>query len=147
PAPVAQHRQRGEQAAGGGVARVGVELVDGRLLDDAAGVHDRDPVGDARDDAQVVGDPPARHAQLPLELGARRAALGLAAQAATRAGVIHTPAVPSSRWRSALSSPIWAWMVTWSAVVASSAMRTAGSQDSAMALSTRWRMPPDRWWG
>jgi hypothetical protein len=34
-------------------------------------------------------------------------------------------------------------MVTSSAVVGSSAINSAGSQDSAIAIITRWRMPPD----
>ena len=38
-------------------------------------------------------------------------------------------------------------MVTSSAVVGSSAMMSAGSQASAMAIMTRWRMPPESWWG
>ena len=32
-------------------------------------------------------------------------------------------------------------------VVGSSAISTAGSQASAMAIITRWRMPPDIWCG
>ena len=38
-------------------------------------------------------------------------------------------------------------MVTSSAVVGSSAISTFGRQDSAMAIITRWRMPPESWWG
>ena len=38
-------------------------------------------------------------------------------------------------------------MVTSSAVVGSSARRRAGSQASAMAIMTRWRMPPLNWCG
>ena len=38
-------------------------------------------------------------------------------------------------------------MVTSSAVVGSSAMSSFGSQASAMAIITRWRMPPDSSWG
>ena len=44
----------------------------GRVLDDAAGVHDDDPVGHLRDDGEVVGDVDHRHALLvaqPQELG------------------------------------------------------------------------------
>jgi len=44
-------------------------------------------------------------------------------------------------------SRIWAWMVTSSAVVGSSAIRSSGLQESAMAIITRWRMPPENWWG
>ena len=42
-----------------------------------------------------------------------------------------------------MSSRIWAWIVTSSAVVGSSAMSSFGSHDSAIAIMTRWRMPPD----
>jgi hypothetical protein len=37
--------------------------------------------------------------------------------------------------------------VTSSAVVGSSAINSAGSQASAIAIITRWRMPPDNWCG
>ena len=46
-----------------------------------------------------------------------------------------------------MSSRIWAWIVTSSAVVGSSAMSRAGFVERAMAIMTRWRMPPDSWWG
>ena len=38
-------------------------------------------------------------------------------------------------------------MVTSSAVVGSSATRRSGSLASAMAIITRWRWPPESWWG
>ena len=38
---------------------------------------------------------------------------------------------------------ICAWVVTSSAVVASSAISSWGSQARAMAMTTRWRMPPE----
>jgi hypothetical protein len=38
-------------------------------------------------------------------------------------------------------------MVTSSAVVGSSAMRSFGLQDSAIAIITRWRIPPESWCG
>ena len=38
-------------------------------------------------------------------------------------------------------------MVTSSAVVGSSAISSFGLQASAMAIITRWRMPPDSWCG
>ena len=50
----------------------------------------------------------------------------------------------SRRERSFISSRICAWMVTSSAVVGSSAIRSFGLQASAIAIITRWRMPPDR---
>ncbi len=44
-------------------------------------------------------------------------------------------------------SRIWAWIVTSSAVVGSSAIRISGLHESAMAIMTRWRMPPENWCG
>ena len=38
---------------------------------------------------------------------------------------------------------ICAWVVTSSAVVGSSAISSLGEHDSAMAIMTRWRMPPE----
>ena len=38
---------------------------------------------------------------------------------------------------------IWAWVVTSSAVVASSAISSRGEQLSAIAIITRCRMPPE----
>ena len=43
----------------------------------------------------------------------------------------------------ASSSMICAWMVTSRAVVGSSAMSSSGSHESAMAIITRWRIPPE----
>ncbi len=43
-----------------------------------------------------------------------------------------------------MRSRIWAWIVTSSAVVGSSAIRSFGRQASAMAIITRWRMPPEK---
>jgi len=48
---------------------------------------------------------------------------------------------------SASRSMICAWVVTSSAVVASSAISTFGSEASAMAIITRWRIPPESWCG
>ena len=41
------------------------------------------------------------------------------------------------------ASSTWAWMVTSSAVVGSSAIITSGSLAMAMAITTRCRMPPE----
>ena len=49
--------------------------------------------------------------------------------------------------RSRIRSRICAWMVTSSAVVGSSAISSFGLQASAMAIITRWRMPPESWCG
>jgi hypothetical protein len=53
----------------------------------------------------------------------------------------------SSFWSFFIRSRIWAWMVTSRAVVGSSAMSSWGSQLRAMAIITRWLMPPESWWG
>ena len=46
-----------------------------------------------------------------------------------------------------ISSRICAWIVTSSAVVGSSAISSSGLVDSAIAIITRWRMPPESWCG
>ena len=60
-----------------------------------------------------------------------------------RSCVIMMMAMPIFLWSSCISSSICAWMVTSRAVVGSSAMSMSGSQASAMAIITRWRMPPE----
>ena len=52
-----------------------------------------------------------------------------------------------SRCSTRISCRICAWMVTSRAVVGSSAISNAGLQESAMAIITRWRMPPESWCG
>ena len=47
------------------------------------------------------------------------------------------------RLMSLIRSMITAWVVTSSPVVGSSAIRTEGVQASAMAIITRWHMPPE----
>ena len=64
-----------------------------------------------------------------------------------RSWVMRMTAVPNSSDSERISSRIWAWMVTSSAVVGSSASSSIGSQASAMAIITRWRMPPENWCG
>ena len=46
-----------------------------------------------------------------------------------------------------MRSRICACVVTSSAVVGSSAISSAGSLMSAIAIITRWRMPPENWCG
>src|SRR3954447_18232823 len=62
-------RDRGEQGLGVRVGRARVDVVDRRLLDHLAGVHDRDPVGDVGHHAHVVRDQDQAHVALVLELG------------------------------------------------------------------------------
>src|SRR4051794_4790774 len=64
-----------------------------------------------------------------------------------RSWVMSTIAAPIRRLRSRIRSRICAWMVTSSAVVGSSAMSSFGLQASAIAIITRWRMPPESWCG
>ena len=54
---------------------------------------------------------------------------------------------PRSRTSPESRSRIWAWTITSSAVVGSSAMISAGRQARAIAIITRCRCPPDSWWG
>ena len=56
---------------------------------------------------------------------------------------MSTIAAPVSSWTRRSISRIWAWTVTSSAVVGSSAMITSGSLAIAMAIIARWRMPPE----
>jgi hypothetical protein len=60
-------RQRGEQAARIGMARPIEDVLDRPALDDAAGIHDGDPVGGAGDDAEVVADKNQAHAMSRLQ--------------------------------------------------------------------------------
>ena len=57
--------------------------------------------------------------------------------------VIMMIAEPVRSWISCISSMICAWIVTSSAVVGSSAIRISGSHESAIAIMTRCRMPPE----
>ena len=57
--------------------------------------------------------------------------------------VMKRMAVPKWRCVSLSSRKICACTETSSAVVGSSAMSTAGRQASAMAIMTRWRIPPE----
>ena len=54
---------------------------------------------------------------------------------------------PNSLWRRFISSRICAWIVTSSAVVGSSAIRSDGLHESAIAIITRCRIPPENWCG
>jgi hypothetical protein len=64
-----------------------------------------------------------------------------------RSWVISSIAMPSRRWMSASRSSTWAWMVTSSAVVGSSAISRRGRPASAIAIITRCFMPPENWKG
>ena len=56
-------------------------------------------------------------------------------------------AMPYSRCSARSSRSTCACTVTSSAVVGSSAISRRGRQDSAIAIITRWRMPPESWNG
>ena len=60
--------------------------------------------------------------------------------------IMMTPA-PVSFWAVRSTSRIWAWMVTSRAVVGSSAMMRSGSLAIAIAMTARWRIPPENSWG
>jgi len=61
--------------------------------------------------------------------------------------VISSVAVWYLSLRRLIISSTWAWMVTSSAVVGSSAMSTFGLQARAMAMTTLCFMPPENWCG
>ena len=64
-----------------------------------------------------------------------------------RSCVIMISAASSSATSSRRRSRICAWMVTSSAVVGSSAIRSFGLHASAIAIIARCRMPPENWCG
>src|SRR5699024_8257557 len=64
-----------------------------------------------------------------------------------RSWVISRMLMPSSCWIFFIRSRICAWMVTSSAVVGSSAISSSGLQLIAMAIMTRWLIPPESWCG
>ena len=64
-----------------------------------------------------------------------------------RSCVMRMEEEPISAWRSLRRDRICACTVTSRAVVGSSAMMSSGWQARAMAMTTRWRMPPESWWG
>ncbi len=64
PARSVERRQRADQALRIGMHGIGEQLVGGRLLDDAAGIHHRDAVAVLGDDAEIVADQHHRHAHL-----------------------------------------------------------------------------------
>ncbi len=64
-----------------------------------------------------------------------------------RSWVTRITAMRRSCCSCASRSRIWACTVTSNPVVGSSAMTRRGAQASAMAIITRWRMPPDSWKG
>jgi hypothetical protein len=60
-----------------------------------------------------------------------------------RSWLIQISAVPLSFASAFISARICAWIETSRAVVGSSAMISSGSCSKAMAMATRWRMPPE----
>ena len=64
-----------------------------------------------------------------------------------RLWVMKSIAMPSAFCTAARRSRMRAWTVTSRAVVGSSAMRMSGPLASAIAIITRWRWPPESWWG
>ena len=61
--------------------------------------------------------------------------------------VISTIDESYSRMSRFISARICAWIVTSSAVVGSSAISSDGLHESAIAIITRCRMPPENWCG
>ena len=64
-----------------------------------------------------------------------------------RSCVTRMAAAPVAAWRLASSASTCACTVTSRAVVGSSAMISFGCPDIAMAMTARWRMPPENWCG
>src|SRR5258707_521451 len=119
-------------------------LADGKLEADAVhGAHDAARRVEADMDV-VQGE--QRHAQ-PFS-AAKQATRRPAVSATTpRSWVMKIIAMPASAWSFLMSASTWACTVTSSAVVGSSAISTEGLQAIAMAITTRWHMPPESWCG
>jgi len=81
---------------------------------------------------------------LPAYITATRSAL---AATMPKSCVTRMTATPVETCTSLSSVRYWAWMVTSSDVVGSSAMSRRGVHEKAMALDTRCRIPPLNWWG
>ena len=64
-----------------------------------------------------------------------------------RSWLTSSSAMPRAATSSPIRSRISPWIVTSSAVVGSSAISRSGPQASAIAMTTRWRWPPDSWCG
>src|ERR1700677_2130173 len=56
---------------------------------------------------------------------------------------MNRTAIPFSRFRRSIKARISAWIVTSRAVVGSSAIKRRGSQATAIAMTMRWRIPPE----
>ena len=79
----------------------------------------------------------------------RRSTATRCAMSATtpKSWVMKSTPAPWRCCRSSTSFRICACVVTSSAVVGSSAISSAGSSTSAIAITMRWRCPPDSWCG
>ena len=67
--------------------------------------------------------------------------------AVPRSWVVKRTETPRSFTSSRRRRRIWAWIVTSSEVVGSSAMIRSGRGSSAIAIISRWRWPPENSWG
>ena len=120
----------------GGAPGIGVQPV---APDDRQGASRPDRVRVGRAAGRGRGPRPARRLR-PAYITCTRSAM----RATTpRSWVMNTTPARSSRCTRWITSRIWAWTVTSSAVVGSSAISTSGSLAIAMAIITRWRMPPE----
>ena len=83
-----QRRQRIEQPARVGMGGAVEDVCDRRAFDDPAAVHHHDPVGELRDDAEVMGNQDERHALLRPNLGDELEDLGLDRNVERRGGFV-----------------------------------------------------------
>ncbi|OON30762.1 hypothetical protein BSA16_14645 [Micromonospora sp. Rc5] len=67
--------------------------------------------------------------------------------ASMRSWVTNSRPMPSSSTRVRNRPTTLVWVVTSRAVVHSSAITRAGRVTTASAMATRWRRPPESWWG
>ena len=135
---------RGEAAAGRRVRHVRHHALDGgEMVGSAVEPRDRaeqaDRVGMLRA-RRTARRPAARSTISPAYITATSSQTSATTP---RSCVIRMMAAPLAAFSSRIRSRICACRVTSSAVVGSSAISSVGSQASAIAIITRWRMPPE----
>ena len=124
------------------------QVVDRRLLDDAAGIHHHHPRRHAGDHAEIVGDQQDRHAELGLQLPQQRAgfALGSSRRARSLARRRSAPSAgtraPSRSSRAGACRPRGDADIRRSPLAASG-IRTRVSSSAACARASR--RDSDRW--
>ncbi len=102
----ARNRDARQQATGIGVSRRGEEFGGRCLLDDLAGIHHGHPVGDARYQAQVVGDEDNGRTEFPLQVAQQVQDLRLDGDVQRRGGFVGDDEVRLAEQRHGYDHPL-----------------------------------------